>query len=142
MFKVLRVIYGVLLIAVLFVPFGAYHSRTEPFITGFLWGYELPVGYVALVSGLAVLLYPKLSLLKGRLDFAVMMIGLVLLLSLSLSSKEFFINLFNGTSFSAGQIDVDSPVGNVVIWGLSLFSLALGFALRAKLFRSSDELPR
>lgn len=142
MFKVLRVAYGVLLIAVLFIPFGDYHSRAEPYIAGFLWGYELPVGYVALVSGLAVLFYPKLPLLKGRLDFVVVMIGLVLLLSLSISSKDFFINLLNGTDFNAGQIDVDSAVGNVVVWVLSLFSLALGFALRAKLFRSGDELPR
>ena len=72
----------------------------------------------------------------------VVMIGLVLLLSLSISSKDFFINLLNGTDSNAGQIDVDSAVGNVVVWVLSLFSLALGFALRAKLFRSGDELPR
>jgi hypothetical protein len=136
MFKVLRVAYGLLLVAVLFVPFGAYHSRVEPYISGFLWGYQLPVGYVALVSGLLVILYPRLNMLKGRLDFLVVAIGLFLLLSFILFPKEFFINLLHGTSFSAAQIDVDSPVGNVVVWGLSLLSLALGFVLRAKLPRT------
>jgi hypothetical protein len=141
MLKVLRVVYGVLLVAVLFVPFGTYHSTVEPYITGNLWGYQLPVGYVGLVSGLAVLLSPKLQLLKGRLDFIMVTIGLVLLLSLLLSSIGFFINLANGTNFTGAQIDVDSSVGNFVVWGLSLLSLALGFLIRARLFRSSDEFP-
>src|SRR3990172_12159618 len=139
MLKVLRVAYGLLLVAVLFVPFGAYHSRVEPYLIGFLWGYQLPVGYVALVSGLLVILYPKLTALRGRLDFLVVAIGLVLLLSFMLSPKDFFINLLHGTSFSSAQIDVDSPVGNILVWGLSLLSLALGFVLRAKLFRPSGE---
>ena len=139
MFKVFRVAYGLLLVAVLFVPFGAYHSLVEPYIIGFLWGYQLPVGYVALVSGLLVILYPKLNALKGRLDFLVVIIGLLLLLSFMFFPKEFFINLLHGTSFSAAQIDVDSPVGNLVVWGLSLLSLALGFVLRAKLFRPLSE---
>jgi len=56
-----------------------------------------------------------------------------------LSPKDFFINLLHGTSFSSAQIDVDSPVGNILVWGLSLLSLALGFVLRAKLFRPSGE---
>ena len=134
----LRLAYGAVLISLLFVPFGAYHSRVEPYISGFLWGYHLPVGYAALVSGLVVILYPKLTALKGRLDFLVVAIGLVLLLSFMLSPKDFFINLLHGTSFSSAQIDVDSPVGNVTVWGLSLFTLALGFVLRAKLFRSAS----
>lgn len=132
-------IYGLLLVVVLMVPFGSYHSIIEPNITGVLWGYQLPVGYVSLLCGLAVILYPKLSVLKGRLDFVVVMIGLVLLVSLSLSSKDFFINLINNTTLGASQIDIDNAVGNFVVWGLSLFSLALGFALRAGLFRSASE---
>lgn len=141
-FTLLRLVYAAMLISVLFFPFGAYHSRTEPFIIGFLWGFHLPVGYVALVSGLAVILYPKLAPLKGRLDFMVVVIGLVLLLSFALVPQEFAINLLNGTSFAAAQIDIDSPVGNLVVWGLSLLSLALGFVLKAKLFRTVNELAR
>ena len=135
----LRLAYGAVLISLLFVPFGAYHSRVELYISGFLWGYHLPVGHVAFVSGLLVILYPRLTPLKGRLDFLVVVIGLVLLLSFAIP-KEFSINLLHGTSFSSAQIDVDSPVGNVTVWGLSLFSLALGFVLRAKLFRSASQL--
>ena len=139
-FTFIRLAYGLMLIAVLFVPLGAYHSRVEPYVTGFLWGYELPVGYVALVSGLMVILYPRLTVFKGRLHFLVVVVGLVLLLSLTLVAKEFSINLIHGASFSSGQIDVDSPVGNVVVWGLSLFSLALGFVLRARLFHTDSQL--
>ena len=139
MVKLLRVAYGLMLVAVLFVPFGTYHSLVEPYVTGFLFGFDLPVGYVALVSGLAVILFPKFAPLKGRLDFLVVIIGLCLLLSFSLFPKEFSINLLNGTSFTAGQIDVEAPVGNIAVWALSLFSLALGFLLRAGFFRGSDE---
>jgi hypothetical membrane protein len=138
MLRVFRVIYGLLLVAVLLIPIGVYHSRTEPYIVGSLWGFQLPVGYVALVSGLAVILHPRLSVMKGRLDFLIVAIGLVLLLSLSIP-KEFTINLLNSTSFSTAQIDVDSSAGNVVVWGLSLFSLIIGFFLKAKVFRLEDE---
>ncbi len=52
-FTVFRLAYGTLLIAVLFVPFGIYNSMTEPYVSGALWGFMLPVGYVAAASGVA-----------------------------------------------------------------------------------------
>jgi hypothetical protein len=54
-----------MLIVVLFIPFGVYHSMTEPYVAVALWGFLLPVGYVAAASGVAVILYPTATLLKG-----------------------------------------------------------------------------
>jgi MFS family permease len=123
----LRVAYGVMLGALLFTPFGVYHSRVEPYITGYLWGYHLPIGYVGVLLGIVAVLYPRLNALR-RLRFSSFMpfIGLFLLLSFFFSPKDYFINLIHGTNFSPAEIDVDFAVGNSAVLGLSLLSIAFG----------------
>jgi hypothetical protein len=123
----LRLAYGVTLAALLVTPFGVYHSRVEPYITGYLWGYNLPIGYIGVLLGIVTVLYPRFNALR-RLRFSSFMpfIGLLLLLSLFFSPKEQFINLIHGTNFSSFQIDVDFAVGNSAALGLSLFSIAFG----------------
>src|SRR3989304_9051460 len=75
-FTLTRLAYGVMLIAVLFVPFGVYHSMTEPYVAGALWGFLLPVGYIAAASGITVILYPRSTLLKRLgLGYLLMLIG-------------------------------------------------------------------
>ncbi len=64
MLQILRLAYGALLIAVLFVPFGLYHTMAEPYVSGAIWGFMLPVGYVAAASGITVIFYPRSKLLK------------------------------------------------------------------------------
>ncbi len=131
MVQILRVIYGTVIVAMLLIPFGVYHSRSEPYITGNLSGYNLPIGYVGLISGLMAILYHKINILKGfKFGSVMIFIGIILLVSFLLSPSESFINLFRGTSFSSGQIDIDYAVGNSVVWGLSLFSIFAGLLLR------------
>ena len=125
--QLLRLVYGVMLGALLVTPFGVYHSRSEPYITGSLWGYHLPIGYVGLLLGLLVVLYPRLNTLRSlKLSSLMIFIGLFLLLSFLFFPKDYFINLLHGTSFSPGQIDVDFPVGNSAVLGLSLLSIIFG----------------
>jgi hypothetical protein len=126
-FQLLRLAYGVMLGALLFTPFGVYHSRVEPYIIGYLWGYNLPVGYVGVLLGILAVLYPRLNALR-RLRFSSFMpfIGLFLLLSFFFSPKDYFINLIHGTNFSPAEIDVDFAVGNSAVLGLSLLSIAFG----------------
>ena len=73
MVHVLRLVYGVVLAAMLFASFGVYHSLSEPYIIGYLWGYNLPIGYVGLVSGLLAIYYKKIDSLK-KLKFGSIMI--------------------------------------------------------------------
>jgi FtsH-binding integral membrane protein len=123
----LRLVYGIMLGALLVMPFGVYHSRSEPYITGYLWGYHLPIGYVGLLLGIVVVLYPRLNALRSsRFSSLMPFIGLSLLLSFYFSPNYYFINLLHGTSFSSFQIDVDFPLGNSAVVGLSLLSIALG----------------
>jgi hypothetical protein len=131
MVQTLRVIYGFVLVAMLFIPFGVYHSLSEPYIIGNLWGYILPIGYVGLMSGLLAILYQKIEFMRGfKFGSVMIFIGIVLLVSFLFLPREFFINLLHGISFSAGQIDIDAPVGNSVALGLSLFSITAGLLLR------------
>jgi hypothetical protein len=119
------------LIAVLFTPFGVYHSRVEPYIVGSLWGYHLPIGYVGLVLGLLVILSSK-TILARKYSFGATMvvIGLFLIISVYLFPREYFINLIHGTNFSGVQIDIDYIIGNSVVLFLALFSIIAGLIAR------------
>jgi hypothetical protein len=130
--QLLRLAYGVILVALLITPFGVYHSRVEPYILGSLWGYHLPIGYAGLASGTLVIFWPKLRVSKKlRFGWLMALIGLFLLLSFIFTPKDYFINLIHGTSFESGQIDADYPVGNSIVLGLSLLSIVLGLMVRA-----------
>jgi hypothetical protein len=126
--RLLRLTYGVMLGALLVTPFGVYHSRSEPYITGYLWGYHLPIGYVGFLLGIAVVLYPRLNMHRSlRFSSFMPFIGLFLLLFVFFSPSDYFINLLHGTNFSSIQIDVDFPLGNIAALWLSLLSIIFGF---------------
>ena len=132
-YSLLRLSGGLLLAAIFFAPFGVYHSVSEPYISGYLWGFNLPVGYVALLTGALVILYPRLTFSKKfSLGSFLMLMGFCLFLSLVFSSQDYFINLINSTSFGFNQIDVDFPIGNSIVWAVSIFSVTLGFVIRSK----------
>lgn len=128
----LRLAYGLALIAIIFTPFGVYHSISEPYIIGSLWGYHLLVGYAGLVLGILVILYPKIGFVRNlRFGSVMILIGLFLILSF-IPPKDYFVNMIHGTTFDPGQIDVDYPAGNSVVLALSILSLAMGLASRIK----------
>jgi len=123
----LRLAYGALLIAVLFVPFGFFHSMTEPYVSGVVWGFMLPIGYVAAASGVAVILYPRSVLLRRLgIGYMLILVGVSMLLSIWLFPKELSINLLYGTR----MIDTDYLTFNGVVVLLSLFSILAGIAFR------------
>ena len=132
MIQLVRLIYGIALAFLALTPFGAYHSISEPYVSGFLWGYNLPVGYIGLLLGILVILYPRFAVTRIlRFSSVIVIIGLSLYLAFALSPTSYFINLLHGTNFISGQIDVDSPIGNLIVVWLSLFSVASGLVLRA-----------
>jgi hypothetical protein len=125
--QILRLAYGAVLIAVLFLPFGLYNTMAEPYVSIVVWGFMLPVGYVAAASGVAVIFYPMSKLLR-RLGFGYLLIvvGVSLLLSLWLYPREISISLLHGTN----MIDICySTLTGTVFW-LSLLSIAAGFAIK------------
>ena len=128
-----RLVYGLMFIILLLVPFGVYHSKVEPYVIGHLWGYHLPVGYVGLLSGIIVILYSKLALVgKLRFGSVMMLAGLSLVLTLFFFPQDRVINMLHNTSFNGNQVDIDFAIGNLVVWGLSLVSIIVGLLLDMK----------
>jgi len=133
LFRFLLWFYGLVLIAVLFVPFGVYHSLAEPYVSGALFGFLLPVGYVAAASGVLLILYPRLTLLKKLgLGYLLILIGLLMLVSLSVFPDELSINLLHGTNFGHGWVDIDYSKGNEAVLILSFIGIGAGFAVKIK----------
>ncbi len=129
MLAILRVAYGAVFIALLFVPFGVYHTMAEPYVAGALWGFMLPIGYVSAASGVALVLYPRSTMLK-RLGFGylLMLIGAAMLLSVLIFPRELPISLLYGTS----AVDMDySTFHGAVIW-LSGLNVVAGLVIRAR----------
>lgn len=131
----MRLAYGMALIAVLFTPFGVYHSRVEPYIVGSLWGYNLPIGYIGLTLGMLALVFPKTILAKkSSLGTAMIITGILLIGSLYLVPKESFINWINGTNFSGSQIDIDFAIGNAVTLFMGMFGIIAGLVARISVY--------
>ena len=102
--QILRLVYGATLIAIFFLPFGLYNTMAEPYVSGAVWGFMLPVGYVAEASGTVVIFYPRVKLLKNLgLGYLLIFVGVSLLLSLWLYPRELSISLLHGTN----MIDLD-----------------------------------
>lgn len=126
-----RLAYGVMLSALLITPFGVYHSRVEPYIIGSLWGYNLPIGYIGLILGIQVILFPRTVFArKPSFGVAMVVIGVLLIGSVYLVPRESFINWINGTNFSGSQIDVDFAIGNAITLFMGMFSVVAGLVAR------------
>ena len=124
----IRLAYGASLIAVLFAPFSIYHTMAEPYTSGALFGFMLPVGYVAAASGVAIILFPRSTFLKRLgLGYLLTLIGVFMLLSVWMYPRELSISILCGTS----MIDLDYSVfTGAVVW-LSLLNIVAGLAIRA-----------
>jgi hypothetical protein len=129
--ELVRLAYGVMLGALLIMPFGVYHYRVEPYIIGSLWGYNLPIGYIGLALGILAIAFPK-TVLARRSSFGITMvaIGVLLIGLLYLVPREPFINWINGTNFSSSQIDIDFAIGNILTLFMGLFSITAGIISR------------
>jgi hypothetical protein len=125
--RFLRVAYGVLLVSILFVPFGIYNTMAEPYVSGVVWGFMLPVGYIAAASGIAIIFYPQTKAIK-KLGFGylLMLIGASMLLSSLIFPRELSISLLHGTN----MIDIDYSTFYGALFWLSLLNVCAGFAVK------------
>ena len=127
MLQIFCLAYGALLIAVLFVPFAFFNTMAEPYVSGAIWGFMLPIGYVAAASGIAVIFYPRSKRLK-KLGFGYLLtlIGISMVLSLWLYPRTLSINLIYGTN----MIDTDYSTFSAAVFWLSLLSTAAGITIK------------
>jgi len=126
-------VYGAALIALLPMQYGVYHSFSEASVMGILWGYHLPIGYLGLALGLLVMAYPHSGLTK-KVSLAALMtsIGFLFVITILLTPEEYFVSLIHQANPMTAMIDIDYPIGNSLVWGLSLFSVTTGLLLRIR----------
>ncbi len=135
--QILRLTYGAVLIAVLFIPFGLYNTMAEPYVSGAIWGFMLPVGYVAAASGITMIYYPHSKLLKKfGLSNLLIVVGISVLLSLLLYPRTLSISLLYGTN----MIDIDYSMFTAAVFWLSLLSTTIGFAIRIARFMMRSKI--
>ena len=99
----------------------------EPYVSGAVWGFMLPVGYIAAASGLAIIFYPRSKLLrKLGLGYLLMVVGVSLFLSLLMYPRELTISLLYGTN----MIDIDYSTFTGAVFWLSLLSVVAGISIK------------
>jgi hypothetical protein len=99
------IFFGILYMLSFFSPLACYHSLSEPYLSGVLWAFMTPLGYVSLALGVIIALYPKIRLAK-HLSFANLLAisGILLVVVYLIQPVDFFLNLLYR---AATEYDVD-----------------------------------
>ncbi|MFQ5950465.1 MAG: hypothetical protein ACE5KH_00100 [Candidatus Geothermarchaeales archaeon] len=124
---------GGLFVVSSFLPLGVYHSLEPPDIRGFLYPYQLPLGYATLATGFTLLVRSRGGLqTRLKTPMILTLSGLVVLTALYVPavalSSDYFINLWHGTRLN---YDVDFyGLLTAPPFYLGLTSLILGLVLR------------
>ncbi len=134
-FRLLCLAYGALLKSVLFLPFCVYQTMAEPYASGILWGFMLPVGYVAAASGVAVILYPSARILKRLcFEYLLILISSLMPLSVFLFPRELSVEFLHGTPV----IDLDYSTFTGLSLGFRCSTWWLGFLSEQKSLRTTQ----
>ena len=123
-YDLVKTAYGFLLVLLMIMPFGVYGT---PQTQGILMGYQLPMGYAGLVTGLLTIFHRRLLLLKRVNPGHILLVGgALLVLAVRFTDPDYFINLWHGTSFENWQIDVERySVGTILTLLIGLVGLAI-----------------
>ena len=117
---------GLLFIASALVPLGPYHFRGEPNITGVLWNFMIPTGWLAIILGAVLLFHKKLGLENKRLAF-LMFAASLLVIVFRFPDVDYFLSLWHGVT---GDFDVEARGGFVPL-AVALVSLLESFLVLA-----------
>lgn len=112
------IVFGFLFIASAFVPLGPYHNEGGLDISGTLWNFMLPTGWLGIISGVILLLHEAVGMKSKLLAYAIFTTSLLLILLFLLQDADYFISLWNGVS--GLDFDVDAQ------WFLAPVSFYLG----------------
>ena len=123
--RTVRSMFGIICIIALFSPLAVYHYLGEASISGTLWAFMTPIGYVALILGIILVLYPKLWLHR-RLRFPNLLIasGILMIIIYLVQPVKFFLALWHGTTVEY-DIDMYSPLVSLPFY-LGVVSLLYG----------------
>jgi len=97
---------GFLFIASALVPLGGYHlENSDVPVTGVLWNFMVPTGWIHIVVGVILLFQKRLGLENKRLAFVLFAAGLFYYPLLFRQNVDYWLGLWRGVS---GGFDVDS----------------------------------
>ncbi len=101
-----KVLVAVLFVLVLLAPLGAYHCMSDT-ISGTMWGFMVPVGYVAAIAGSLLLLSDKLCLSRFISTPRLLILTGISVITVHVAQSQ-FLEIFLGASTGVqGLYDVD-----------------------------------
>jgi hypothetical protein len=115
--NVIGIVFGLLFIASAVIPVGPYHSLGETNITGVLWNFMLPTGWLGIAIGVGLLLNERIGLNDKQLAYGMFAVSLLLLLAFLLQDVDYFLSFWHGINTN---FDVNSQ------WFLAPASAYLG----------------
>ncbi len=77
--NLLVAIVGLLFVLSAFAPLGSYHFMGKALVSGILWNFMLPTGWVAIAAGAVLLFHKRIGLENQRLAYAMLAASLFLL---------------------------------------------------------------
>ena len=99
------IVVGLLFIASSLVPVGVYHHEGAANITGVLWNFMIPTGWLHIVIGVILLFHKRLGLENKRLAFVMFAAGLLFYPLLLRQNVDYWLGLWRGVT---GDYDVES----------------------------------
>ena len=96
---------GLLFIASSLVPVGVYHHEGEANITGVLWNFMIPTGWLYMLVGVVLIFHKRLGLENKRLAFVMFVAGLLFYPLLLRQNVDYWLGLWRGVM---GDYDVES----------------------------------
>jgi hypothetical protein len=114
---------GLLLIVSAFVPLGPYHFVGEADITGVLWNFMLPTGWLALIFGVVLLFHMRLGIKDMRLAmFILFASGSTIVFRIQ--DVDYFLSLWHGVN---GNFDVDRHAVSIFPFVVKILGLIAYF---------------
>ncbi len=130
----IAIIVGLLLIASAFVPLGPYHFEGKADITGVLWNFMLPTGWLALIFGFVLLFHMRLGIKNMRLAmFILVASGSVIFFRFQ--DVDYFLSLWHGVN---GDFDVDRHAVSIFPFIVEIVGLIASFLVMISQNHSKD----
>ena len=100
------IVVGFLFIASALVPVGGYHLRSsDVHVTGVLWNFMIPTGWLYMLVGAVLIFHKRLGLENKRLAFTMFVAGLLFYPLLLRQNVDYWLGLWRGVT---GDYDVES----------------------------------
>ena len=128
------IIVGLLLIASAFVPLGPYHFVGEADITGVLWNFMLPTGWLSLIFGVILLFHMRLGIKNMRLAMLILVASGSIII-FRFQDVDYFLSLWHGVN---GEFDVDRHEVSIFPFVVAILGFFASFFVMITQYNNKD----